>query len=164
MKNIRNSNDMEKTENEIKIKSDFSLIFKNNKGITLIALVITIVVLIILAGISINLILGDNGLIRKAQESQEASNVARISEKLELEKINVGVYNNNIVNIDKYLEEIEKKGIIDNSDITKIDVLQSMIIVEGKYNYLLKQEENGNLQIIYKGTPDTITPVILNLG
>lgn len=43
---------------------------KYNKGITLVALVVTIVVLIILAGISINLVLDDNGIISKAQESR----------------------------------------------------------------------------------------------
>ena len=37
----------------------------NEKGITLIALVVTIVVLLILAGISINLVLGENGIIKK---------------------------------------------------------------------------------------------------
>ena len=35
----------------------------NNKGITIVALVITIVVLLILAGVSINLVLGNNGII-----------------------------------------------------------------------------------------------------
>ena len=39
---------------------------KNNKGITLVALVVTIVILLILAGVSLNLVLGDNGLVRKA--------------------------------------------------------------------------------------------------
>ena len=43
----------------------------NQKGITLIALVVTIIVLIILAGISINLLLGDNGIIAKAQLAGE---------------------------------------------------------------------------------------------
>lgn len=43
---------------------------KNNKGITLLTLVVTIVVLIILAGITINATLGDNGIINKAQESK----------------------------------------------------------------------------------------------
>ena len=43
---------------------------KNNKGITLVALVVTIVVLLILAGVSINLVLGDNGIIAKAQEAK----------------------------------------------------------------------------------------------
>ena len=40
-------------------------------GITLISLVITIVVLLILAGISVNAVIGDNGIIRKAQNSAE---------------------------------------------------------------------------------------------
>ena len=46
---------------------------KNNKGITLVALVVTIVVLLILAGVSINLVLGDNGIIVKAKEAQRKS-------------------------------------------------------------------------------------------
>ena len=44
----------------------------NEKGITLIALVVTIVVLLILAGISINLVLGENGIIKKAKEAKTA--------------------------------------------------------------------------------------------
>ena len=46
---------------------------KKNKGITLVALVVTIVVLLILAGVSINLVLGDNGIIVKAKEAQRKS-------------------------------------------------------------------------------------------
>ena len=42
----------------------------NNKGITIVALVITIVVLLILAGVSINLVLGNNGIISKAKEAE----------------------------------------------------------------------------------------------
>lgn len=45
---------------------------KGQKGITLVALVVTIIVLIILAGISISLILGDNGIITKAKEAKNA--------------------------------------------------------------------------------------------
>lgn len=43
---------------------------KGQKGITLVALVVTIIVLIILAGVSIALILGDNGIISKAKEGK----------------------------------------------------------------------------------------------
>ena len=43
---------------------------KNRKGITLVALVVTIVVLLILAGVSINLVLGNNGIIAKAKETK----------------------------------------------------------------------------------------------
>ena len=57
---------------------------KNNSGITLIALVITIIVLIILAGISLNLLLGDNGIIKKAQLAGIASEKASDMEKIKL--------------------------------------------------------------------------------
>ena len=46
---------------------------KEMKGITLVALVVTIVVLLILAGVSINLVLGNNGIIAKAKEAQRKS-------------------------------------------------------------------------------------------
>ena len=43
---------------------------KGQKGITLVALVVTIIVLIILAGVSIALVLGDNGIVNKAKEGR----------------------------------------------------------------------------------------------
>ena len=46
---------------------------KEMKGITLVALVVTIVVLLILAGVSINLVLGNNGIIAKAKEAEAKS-------------------------------------------------------------------------------------------
>ena len=48
-----------------------------NKGITLVALVVTIVVLLILAGISITALFGDNGLIKRAQELKNTVNEAQ---------------------------------------------------------------------------------------
>ena len=53
----------------------------NNKGITLIALVITIIILLILAAVAIQLALGDNGLIKKAQSGQEKQTIAEVKEK-----------------------------------------------------------------------------------
>ncbi len=44
---------------------------QETSGITLIALVVTIVVLIILAAVSINVVLGENGLIQRAQKAKE---------------------------------------------------------------------------------------------
>ena len=46
---------------------------KNRKGITLVALVVTIVVLLILSGVSINLVLGNNGIIAKAKDAETKS-------------------------------------------------------------------------------------------
>ena len=60
---------------------------KNNKGVTLVALVVTIIVLIILAGISINLVLGDNGIITIAKRAKENIEFARIEEETELNEL-----------------------------------------------------------------------------
>ena len=57
---------------------------KNARGITLIALVITIIVLLILAGVSINLVLGPNGLITKAQEAAIKTEQAKEDELRQL--------------------------------------------------------------------------------
>ena len=53
---------------------------KNNKGITLIALVITIIVLLILAGVSIALVTGDNGLLKQATRAGAETQVAEAKE------------------------------------------------------------------------------------
>ena len=44
---------------------------KQKKGITLVALVITIIVLLILAGVSISMVVGDNGVLTQAQKMQQ---------------------------------------------------------------------------------------------
>ena len=58
---------------------------KNQKGITLISLVITIVVLIILAGVAINMTLGENGIFTKAQEAKKMQEIATAKEQIGLE-------------------------------------------------------------------------------
>ena len=54
------------------------------KGITLVALVITIIVLLILAGISIATLMGENGIVEKAQKAKEATQIAQYSEELQI--------------------------------------------------------------------------------
>ena len=54
------------------------------KGITLIALVITIIVLLILAGVSIAMLTGENGILTQAQSAKEKSSVAEEKEKIAL--------------------------------------------------------------------------------
>lgn len=55
---------------------------KENGGITLVALVVTIVVLLILAGVSINLVLGNSGIIAKAKEAKDETQLTGVKEKL----------------------------------------------------------------------------------
>ena len=56
---------------------------QDNKGITLITLVITVVVLTILAGVSINAVVGDDGIIAKAKESANLTKETTIKESIE---------------------------------------------------------------------------------
>ena len=56
---------------------------KTNKGITLVALVITIIVLLILAGVSISLVVGDNGVLTQASTASEKTAVSQAKEAVE---------------------------------------------------------------------------------
>ena len=56
---------------------------KRNKGITLIALVVTIIVLLILAGVSINMLTGQNGILNRASEAKNKTTDAQNKEELE---------------------------------------------------------------------------------
>jgi len=58
---------------------------QNQNGITLIALVVTIVILLILAGITVNLILGEGNIFEKAQEAKEKHEDAQVKENAILE-------------------------------------------------------------------------------
>ena len=67
---------------------------KKNKGITLIALVVTIVVLLILAGVTIATLTGDNGILTRAQEAKEKTEEAAKREEAELADLNSYIDNN----------------------------------------------------------------------
>ena len=57
---------------------------KNQKGITLVALVVTIIVLLILAGVSLNLVAGSDGILNKASNSVSKTNKAAAIEQADL--------------------------------------------------------------------------------
>ncbi len=57
---------------------------KENRGVTLVALVITIIVLLILAGVSISLVVGDNGVLNQAVNAADNTNKAAVQTELEM--------------------------------------------------------------------------------
>ena len=57
---------------------------KKNRGITLLALVITIIILLILAGVTISAITGDNGIIGNAGQAKEETEIANEREIIEI--------------------------------------------------------------------------------
>lgn len=133
---------------------------KKQKGITLVALVVTIIVLIILAGISINLLLGENGIITKAKEASRVHQYAQLKEELELEIVNL--------KIQKTTEGKEFKR-EDLAELANIGATMESfgIPAEGEYkDYFFEVDENYRVTIVgkLKGEKPTITGEILTTG
>lgn len=106
---------------------------RDKKGITLIALVVTIVVLIILAGVSINLMLGDNGIIKKALESAEEQKISNIKEEIVLELANIdagNIYDNITVEekCNRVYDHLKEKNLTSNTKKNG-----NLLIVNDKY-------------------------------
>lgn len=86
LKNLKEKEGKSEMQSNIKLTKDKDNCAKQ-KGITLIALVVTIVVLLILAGVSVNALLGDSGIIGKAKEAQNKMNEAKESDLEEINKL-----------------------------------------------------------------------------
>ena len=124
---------------------------KEVRGITIISLVVTIVVLLILAGISVSLVIGNNNLFDKAKSTQKVQTIAGIKEALELEKADIQV-EGKTVNLENYLEQISTgKKNYDLSSTEKLDDKNAYIIVNDQYKFLLKDKGNGDVEITYEG-------------
>ena len=124
---------------------------KEIKGITLITLAITIVILLILAGISISIVIGNNSLIDRAKSTQKVQTIAGIKEALELEKVDIQV-ESKTVNLENYLVQISTgKKNYDLSSTEKLDDKNAYIIVNDQYKFLLKDKGNGDVEITYEG-------------
>lgn len=96
-----------------------------NKGITLIALVITIIVLIILASVSINLLLSENGLLVKSRQSAEMYEQEAVKEKLsaKLLEYQMDVTSNNIKGtIYEYLSDIEADVVYEDNQYYEVEM------------------------------------------
>lgn len=114
---------------------------KDMKGITLVALVITIVVLLILAGVSINLIIRDGGIFSMTNKASKETSKASVKEKIQLEAIdsikyeNAGTFDINLFknNLNKKLGVAEDK-IIENEEniIVRIDGYKVTVNKDGQ--------------------------------
>lgn len=60
---------------------------ENQSGITLVALVVSIIVMLILAGVSLNMTVGDNGIIKQAQNASYEMGMAALEEWLQQEYV-----------------------------------------------------------------------------
>ena len=75
---------------------------KRNKGITLIALVITIIILLILAGVTIVTLTGENGILTRASEASEKTSIGQEIEQIKLAILDVTSNNMEISNSNEW--------------------------------------------------------------
>ena len=123
--------------------------FKKEKGITLVALVVTIIVLLILAAISIGILLGDNGVVGKAEESRDKTIIAQEKEyiklayqKLEMEK----AVNGGDITAENLNTELKNYD-----DKTKVNEIQQSEI--GDREIVIKKENSSEYgEIIFEET------------
>ena len=125
----------------IKNKSRFKELKKSSKGVTLIALVITIIVLLILAGVSISMLTGDNGILTQATEAKEANTIGAEKEQIGLA-----------------MQSLKMKKQADNvSTIVTPDELQNQLIADGAKNVTVENGENDSLVVKYQDSNNTYT-------
>ena len=104
---------------------------KQEKGITLIALIVTIVVLLLLAGVTLNLVLSNNGVISKAKQAVEETDAAGAKDGMSL-----------------YLAGL-KVDKVEDSNFRLADYLSSNIGNEGIEDFL--NNGDGHAQVAYRG-------------
>ena len=150
---------------KLKIKNKIMNKFNNKeKGITLIALVITIIVLLILAGVSIAMLTGQNGILTQAQNAKTATEQASAKEKVELAVVGaIGQTKEGILTVENLKTELGNyKGTIEGDTFpvtAKIDGKNFLVNANGK----VLSTENSTLGIV-TGNETNNTTVKDSLG
>ena len=140
-----------------------SLTSYNSKGITLVALVVTIIVLLILAGVTITSLLGDEGIISKAQNAANATKKSQVIESVRMDILMAQLEGN--LTQEKLEEILDKYGEIqydEEGNITglKPDGLDEIIPIEDLLSGVVSENPPGEPEIA-----DTTAPTVtINLS
>ena len=138
--------------------------YKNTNGITLITLVITIIVLLILAGVSIAMLTGQNEILTQAQNAKTATEQASAKEKIELAVTGaIGQTKEGILTVENLKTELENyKGTVEGDTFpvtVKVDGKNFLVNANGK----VVSTENSTLGIV-TGSEEKNTTVKDGLG
>ena len=112
--------------------------YQGKRGITLIALIITIIVLLILSGVSIATLVGDSGILRQATRAKEESDKASIIEQIQLDIVDKQIENQGTINEDEFYEILRKYGTI-SADETVLTT------TKGNYEILISDIYGGEV-------------------
>ena len=116
---------------------------KNQKGITLIALIITILVMLILAAVTISLVISEDGVLSKAQSAVIKMSKAEIKERAELVALDLkmDIETNNFDKVMMVKQEFITR-LLKEFNVTKNEVLSNKVVVgDGKYDIIIKDSD-----------------------
>ena len=128
---------------------------KKQKGITLIALVVTIVVLLILAGVTISLLLDENGIIAKSKDARTETRVSQIEDEVGMWKQHNFINkesNQAQENADTMLANLISRKLLTEEEI---DRDQELITIKKKDGTIIKEISYSNVTINISKTPAT---------
>ena len=133
------------------------------RGITLISLVITIIALLILAGVSIAMLTSDNGIITNAQKSKISTTFSTYKEEVELYKNSKIVENTNFlentleaskISLSYNTKKEEEKGNIKNiittindKDLEKFEIIKGKLLINTKDKNEIKVAQSLGIQV-----------------
>ena len=131
---------------------------KNKKydgGITLVALVVTIVVLLILAGVSLNLVIGNEGILTRSKESKTKTEIAEVKEKAQLDITEIQILNGGKITYSELKTTLEKYGTVEyESDGKTIKGIKTTAGYEIPITELYTNKENWPTFTTVANEPD----------
>ena len=139
---------------------------KNARGITLLALVITIIVLLILAGVTINALSGENGIITKSKEAKIKTEKSKTIEKINLAILTAMTKGDGDIDNATLREELEKEGLTVKTEGNNLpwDVSDGKYIYRINEDYTVEEVEGINLSKkeikLISGENETITATL----
>ena len=131
------------------MKKNKKILKRKEKGITLIALVITIIVLLILAGVSIAMLTGDNGILTQAQNAKNKTEGAEEEEKVKLAVTAAKMYDTGTIEENTLKDELVKYFKSESNfsiESAKNNETFLITIIESGRSYYI--DENGNIDVI----------------
>ena len=128
---------------------------KEKRGITLVALVVTIVVLLILAGVSLNLVLGNEGILTRSKESKTKTEIAEVKEKAQLDITEIQTLNGGKITYSELKTTLEKYGTVEyESDGKTIKGIKTTAGYEIPITELYTNKENWPTFTTVANEPD----------
>lgn len=133
---------------------------KEQKGITLVALIITIIVMLILAGVSISLVVGDNGVLTQAQDVEPKQVQATLKEAISLANADIMA----VFYGDTSTAKVNAIQDLSTASVTGRATIMDKIIANYSYNSKNPVTIKGSAPALPTSTSDPAAEVTLTIG